>query len=167
VGGQAEPAGRKLKDVQTIQTLLVAGILATSSLASAQQIPQGRADVGAIVFKQCMGCHQVGTNARNGIGPVLNGVVGRPAGVYPGYTYSLANKSSGLIWDEQTLRSYLGAPNEVVPGTKMIFFGLKKGQDAADVIAYLKQFDASGKRSSQRAAQRIAPRTIEAIWGRR
>jgi cytochrome c len=150
--------------MHTIQIVLAIGIWATSSLASAQQIPQGRADVGAIVFKQCMACHQVGPSARNGIGPMLNGVVGRPAGLYPGYSYSSANKSSGLVWDERTLTRYLRAPADVVPGTKMIFFGLKKSQDVADVIAYLKQFDADGKRSGQSAAQSIAPRTIEAIW---
>jgi cytochrome c len=71
---------------------------------------------------------------------VLNGVVGRPAGRYPGYNYSSANKSSGLVWDEPTLSRYLRAPAEVVPGTKMVFFGLKKDQEISDVIAYLKQF---------------------------
>ena len=91
-----------------------------------------------------MACHQVGTNAQNGIGPVLNGVVGRPAGQYPAYTYSSANKTSGLTWDEPTLTRYLHAPGDVVPGTKMIFFGLKKDQELADVIAYLKRFTGDG-----------------------
>lgn len=96
-----------------------------------------------------MACHQVGTSARNGIGPVLNGVVGRPAGVYPGYSYSSANKSSGLVWNEQNLTRYLRAPSEVIPGTKMIFFGLKKSQDVADVIAYLSRIDGDGKQSDR------------------
>jgi cytochrome c len=82
----------------------------------------------------------------------LNGVVGRPAGVYPGYNYSAANKNSGLVWDEQTLARYLRAPAEIVPGTKMIFFGLKKTQDVVAIIAYLKQFDADGKQNRQRDA---------------
>jgi cytochrome c len=99
-----------------------------------------------------MACHQIGTNAQNGIGPVLNGVVGRPAGVYPGYNYSAANKNSGLVWDEQTLARYLRAPAEIVPGTKMIFFGVRKTQDLVDIIAYLKQFDAAGKQNHQRDA---------------
>jgi cytochrome c len=120
--------------MHTIQIVLATGIWAISSVASAQQISQGRADVGAIVFKQCMGCHQVGPSARNGIGPVLNGVVGRPAGVYAGYSYSSANKSSGLV-----------------PGTKMIYFGLKKSQDVADVVAYLKQFNGEGQNKSLKA----------------
>lgn len=100
----------------------------------------GRPEAGETVFKKRMACHQVGPNARNSIGPVLNGVVGRPAGRYPGYNYSSANKNSGLVWDEPTLSRYLRAPAEVVPGTKMIFFGLKKDQEISDVIAYLKQF---------------------------
>ena len=104
----------------------------------------GRPEAGAIVFKKCMACHQVGPNARNGIGPVLNGVVGRPAGQYPEYSYSSANKTSGLIWDEPTLTRYLRAPGDVVPGTKMVFFGLKKDQELADIIAYLKRFARDG-----------------------
>lgn len=107
----------------------------------------GRPDSGAVVFKKCMACHQVGPNAQNGIAPVLNGVVGRAAGQYPDYSYSAANENSGLVWDERTLARYLRAPTEVVPGTKMIFFGLKKDQEISDVIAYLKQFSGDGKRA--------------------
>jgi len=109
----------------------------------------GRPDAGATVFRKCMACHQVGPNARNSIGPVLNGVVGRPAGQYPGYSYSSANKNSGLVWDEPTLARYLRAPAEVVPSTKMIFVGLKKDQEVLDVIAYLKQFAAEDKHVRQ------------------
>ena len=135
----------------SIWMVSVVGISAASSAAIAQQaLIVGSHDAGATIFKQCMACHQVGPNARNGIGPVLNGVVGRPAGAYLGYSYSSANKDSGLVWDEETLARYLRAPAEVVPRTKMIFFGLKKTQDAADVIAYLKRFDADGKQADQR-----------------
>ena len=94
-----------------------------------------------------MACHQVGENAHNGIGPVLNGIVGRPAGQYPNYSYSSANKNSGLIWDEPTLARYLRAPAEVVPGTRMIFVGLNKDREISDVIAFLKQFSADGKQA--------------------
>jgi cytochrome c len=108
-------------------------------------MPVGDSGSGALVFKKCMACHQVGPNAKNGIAPVLNGVVGRPAGQYPEYNYSSANKKSGLTWDEPTLARYLRAPSNVVPGTKMIFAGLKKEQEISDVIAYLKQFAPDGK----------------------
>jgi cytochrome c len=120
---------------------------AGGSTCAQDAISTGHPDAGAVVFKKCMACHQVGTSAENGIGPVLNGVVGRPAGQYPNYKYSLANRNSGLIWDERTLARYLRAPAEVVPGTKMAFTGLKKGQEIADVIAYLKQFSRDGKQA--------------------
>ncbi len=112
-------------------------------------IPAGSPDAGAMVFKKCMACHQIGPNAQNGIAPVLNGVVGRPAGKYPNYSYSSANKNSGLVWDERTLSAYLRAPAKVVPGTKMIFSGLTKAREISDVIAYLKQFAADGKQVSR------------------
>lgn len=101
-------------------------------------------DTGTDAFLKCMACHQVGLNARNGVGPVLNGSVGRHAGTYPGYNYSAAMRNSGLVWDEQTLTRYLRAPREVVPGTRMAFAGLNDDQELADVIAYLKRFDQQG-----------------------
>jgi cytochrome c len=91
--------------------------------------PEERVQAGALVFKKCAPCHQVGPNANNGIGPVLNGVVGRPAGQYPQYTYSSATKESGMTWDEPALTRYLRAPSKVVPGTRMAFAGLQKDQD--------------------------------------
>ena len=127
-------------------SMFVLWLLVLAVGARAQDsIPIGHPDAGAAVFKKCMACHQVGPNAKNGIAPVLNGVVGRHAGEYPGYNYSSANKNSGLTWDEPTLARYLRAPAQVVPGTKMIFAGLNKAQEVSDVIAYLKQFAADGK----------------------
>jgi cytochrome c len=110
----------------------------------------GNAEAGAVVFRKCLACHKVGPDAKNGIGPVLNGVVGRPAAAYPGYSYSAANRNSGLTWDDVTLTLYLHAPRKLVPGTKMSFPGIVKNQDIADVIAYLKQFKADGQRMSSR-----------------
>jgi cytochrome c len=121
--------------------------VAVGSARGQDAIPEGRPDAGAAVFKKCMACHQIGPNAQNGIAPVLNGVVNRPAGQYPNYNYSSANKTSGLVWDERTLFGYLRAPAKVVPGTKMIFPGLKKDQEISDVIAYLKQFAADSKQN--------------------
>lgn len=108
-------------------------------------LPAGHVEDGATVFKKCAACHQVGPTAKNAVGPALNGIVGRPAGTYPGYNYSDANKKSGLVWTEQTLADYLPAPVANLPGTKMSFAGLKDAQDVADVIAYLKTFDAQGR----------------------
>ncbi len=138
--------GQRKKELKPISSLVLVLLSATIGFSHAQDaVSTGRPDLGAEVFKKCMACHQVGPNARNGIAPVLNGVVGRPAGQYPNYNYSLANKNSGLVWDERTLARYLRAPTKVVPGTKMIFPGLKKDQEISDVIAFLKKFAADGK----------------------
>lgn len=131
--------------MKPISIAVATGILLAVAPTYAQDASSsGRPDAGAIVFKKCMVCHQVGPNARNSVGPVLNGVVGRPAGTYPGYRYSRAMKNSGLVWDEETLMRYLRAPRELVPGTKMSFVGLKKDQEIVAVIAHLKQYGADG-----------------------
>jgi len=121
---------------------VVAAALAASMGAAAAQ----DAAAGAKVFLKCRACHQIGESAKVAVGPVLNGVVGRPAGTYPGYSYSDANKNSGITWDEATLKEYLKNPRAKVPGTKMIFPGLQKEEDIDNVIAYLKQFGPDGKK---------------------
>ncbi len=105
------------------------------------------AAAGEKVFLKCKACHQVGEGAKNAVGPVLNGVVGRHSGSVEGYNYSEANKNSGLTWDEATLKEYLKNPKAKIPGTKMIFPGLPNEADIDNVVAYLKQFDATGKKS--------------------
>ena len=82
--------------------------------------------------------------AKSGVGPVLNGIVGRKAGEYPGYNYSDANKGSGITWDEATLKEYLTDPKAKVPGTKMIFPGIKRENQLDNLIAYLKLIKADG-----------------------
>ena len=104
------------------------------------------AAAGEKVFAQCRACHQVGDTAKNAVGPVLNGLFGRPAGSVEGYNYSPANKNSGITWDEATFRDYIKDPKAKVPGTKMIYAGLKDEKRVTDLVAYLKQFDASGKK---------------------
>ena len=121
-----------------LATLLVAGGL---SQANAQD-----AAAGEKVFGVCKACHQIGETAKNGVGPVLNGLIGRKAGSVPGYSYSAANKASGITWDEPTFREYIKDPKAKIPGTKMIYAGLKDEQKTSDLIAYLKQFDADGKK---------------------
>jgi cytochrome c len=102
--------------------------------------------VGEKVFLKCKVCHQVGEGAKNGVGPVLNGIVGRKAGSIEGYNYTPANKNSGLTWDEATLKDYLKNPKAKIPGTRMILAGPLNEADIDNVIAYLKQFGADGKK---------------------
>ncbi|MDR7101555.1 cytochrome c family protein [Croceicoccus sp. BE223] len=91
---------------------------------------------GEQVFLQCKTCHVLEPGV-NRVGPSLAGVVGRAAGTVEGYSYSEANKNSGITWTKEKLYQYLEKPQRVIPGTKMSFAGLSKGQDRADVIAYL------------------------------
>ena len=100
-------------------------------------------------FSNAEACHQIGEGAKNAVGPVLNGIVGRKAGTYADYSYSDANKNSGITWDEATLKEYLKNPRAKVPGTKMIFPGLPKDEDIDNVIAYLKQFGPTAKNPEQ------------------
>lgn len=106
----------------------------------------GDVAAGEKVFARCKICHQVGEAARNGVGPSLNGIVGRRAGAIADFAYSNANKNSGLTWDEATLKEYLKNPRAMVPGTKKAFAGLPVGADIDNVIAYLKQFGPDGKK---------------------
>jgi cytochrome c len=104
------------------------------------------AAAGEKVFVVCKTCHQMGETAKNTVGPVLNGIMGRKAGTYPGYVYSDANKNSGLIWDEPTFREYIKDPKAKIPSTKMIYAGLKDEQKINDLLAFLSQFDTDGKK---------------------
>jgi cytochrome c len=122
-------------------SLAGAALLFSMGAAMAQD-----AAAGEKVFAKCKICHQIGEGAKNMVGPALSGVVGRKAGSYPDYHYSDANKGSGITWDEPNLKEYLKDPKAKVPGTKMVFPGLKSDDDIANVIAYLKQFGPDGKK---------------------
>ena len=126
-----------------MRAVLVAAalVLGGSTIASAQNAAEGEK-----VFAVCRARHQIGPTAKNAVGPAQNGLIGRQAGTYPGYNYSEANKKSGLTWDEATFREYIRDPKAKIPGTKMVFPGLKDEQKITDLIAYLKQFDATGKK---------------------
>lgn len=100
------------------------------------------AAAGEKVFTKCKVCH-VADEDKNKVGPSLNGVIGRTAGTHPDFKYSeamVAAGKSGVVWDEPTLTIYLHDPRGMVKGSKMVFPGLKKDEDVANVIAYLKQF---------------------------
>jgi cytochrome c len=111
-----------------------------------QAVAAQDAAAGEKVFVQCRACHQVGEKAKNAVGPVLNGLIGRKAGTVEGYNYTDANKGSGITWDEATFSEYIRDPRGKIPGTKMVYAGLKDETRIKDLIAFLKQFDASGKK---------------------
>ena len=116
-------------------------VLASGGGALAQDIEAGQNS-----FKKCQPCHDVGEAAKNEIGPILSGLDGRKSGSVEGYTYSDANKNSGITWNEATFKEYINDPRAKIAGTKMIFPGIKNEKEAGDLWAYLKQFDQNGKK---------------------
>lgn len=116
------------------------------AIAGSSQVQAQDAAAGEKVFGVCKMCHQIGETAKNAVGPQLNGLIGRKSGTVAGYSYSAANKDSGITWDEATFREYIKDPKAKVPGTKMIYVGLKDEQKINDLVAFLKQFDAEGKK---------------------
>lgn len=125
---------------------LAALALAAAALASASAAEAaGDAAKGEKVFKKCGACHAVGPEAKNKVGPVLTGIVGRPAASIADFAYSDAMKAKGaegLVWTEEEIGHFIENPKAYVPGTKMSFAGLKKEDERADVIAYLATFAA-------------------------
>jgi cytochrome c len=93
---------------------------------------------GKKTFKKCAACHKVEKGAGSKIGPNLYGVIGRNKGSINGFKYSDALKSKGGKWNYKDLNIFLTKPKDFIPGTKMAFAGLKKDQDRANIIAYLK-----------------------------
>jgi len=100
---------------------------------------------GGQSFKKCLPCHSVGDGATNKVGPVLNGLEGRKAGTIAGYSYSDANKNSGLVWSEEIFKEYIKNPMAKIPRTKMVFAGIKNDTEITNLWAYLKQFGPDGK----------------------
>lgn len=125
-----------MKSFTVILPAIAAALMLAAGPAFAEE---GDAVRGKKIFKKCKACHTV-KKGKNRIGPTLFGVVGSKAASVPKFRYSSAMKSSGLTWDEATLDKYLTKPRKFVPKSKMVFPGLKKAQQRADVIAYLKGF---------------------------
>lgn len=121
-----------------MKRIVVAALFVAAGIgqASAQD-----AAAGEKAFLVCKACHQVGDNAKNAVGPVLNGLFGRKSGSVEGYNYTEANKKSGITWDEATFSEYIKDPKAKIPGTKMAFAGLKDEQKIKDLTAFLHTFD--------------------------
>ena len=114
-------------------------LVASAGSALAQDVAAGEQS-----FKKCIACHAVGDGAKNKVGPELNGLDGRHSGSAEGFNYSDANKNSGITWSEETFRDYIKDPRAKIPGTKMVFAGIKNEQETKDLWAYLKQFGPDG-----------------------
>ena len=124
----------------TLGALIVIASTAVTSSALAQD-----ADAGKTSFNKCLACHAVGEGAKNKVGPELNGLDGRKSGTTEGYSYSEANKNSGIAWNKEQFLDYIKDPKAKIPGTKMIFAGIKNEKEANDLWAFLAQYDKDGK----------------------
>lgn len=125
----------------TMRTLMITAglLLASTAIGLAQDVEKGEKS-----FKKCLICHSIGPGAQNKVGPELNGLDGRKAGTAPNYSYSDANKNSGITWNEANFKEYIKDPKAKVPGTKMIFAGVTNDQEINDLWAYVSRFDAQG-----------------------
>jgi cytochrome c len=136
---------------QRVLALAVVATVLPSGAAFAQDATKGEQ-----VFKQCMTCHRIGPDAKNLIGPVLTGVIGRQSGTAPGFAYSALNKAAGengLVWSDDLIMQYLPDPNaflkkfltdkgkpELATGSTKMTFHLADEQQRKDVIAYINKF---------------------------
>lgn len=116
---------------------LALALAAIAVLGGAPAFAAGDAEAGKKVFNKCKACHTLEVG-KNRIGPSLHGIIGRESGKAEGFKYSDAMMNAGVTWSDENLSKYLENPKEFVPGNKMAFVGLKKDDDRADVIAYLK-----------------------------
>jgi cytochrome c len=124
----------------TVSALIVLALSVAASAALAQDVTAGKSS-----FNKCLACHAIGEGAKNKIGPELNGLDGRKSGTAPDYSYSDANKNSGITWNEAEFKEYIKDPKAKVPGTKMTFAGIKNEKEINDLWTFVSQYDKDGK----------------------
>src|SRR5215470_15992003 len=124
-----------------VLTYSILVLIASVSATKAQDVSAGETS-----FKKCLPCHDIGEDAKNKVGPELNGLDGRKSGSAEGFNYSDANKNSGITWSEATFKEYIKDPRAKIPGTKMIFPGIKNEKEVNNLWAFLSQFKADGSK---------------------
>jgi cytochrome c len=147
---RARPVPQRLRNHPELEehpmqklTLSALAVLISSTAAStafAQDVAAGKTS-----FNKCLACHAIGDGAKNKVGPELNGLDGRKSGTAPDYSYSDANKNSGITWNEAQFKEYIRDPKAKIPGTKMIFAGIKNETEVNDLWAFISQYDKDGK----------------------
>ncbi len=126
--------------MKKILALVCASFFVFAATPSAQA-DEKQIKKGAKVYKKCKACHAVGPDAKNKVGPILNGIIGKKVASTEGFKYSPAMKAKGdegMIWTEENLAAFLEKPRDFINGTKMAFAGLRKEKDRVAIIAYFK-----------------------------
>ncbi len=119
-------------------SMMMAGLLALAPMGAMAQ----DAEAGQRIFNQCRACHTIVAGGRNGVGPNLHGIIGRPAGSIEGFRYSAPMReraAAGLVWNEETLLAYVTDPKAIVPGGAMSYPGLRNEEQRNNLLAYLRQ----------------------------
>ena len=128
-----------------MKKLSLSALIVTTSLAAATGALAQDTAAGKTSFNKCLACHAIGEGAKNKVGPALNGLDGRKSGTVEGYNYSEANKNSGITWGKDVFLEYIKDPKAKIPGTKMVFAGIKNENEANNLWAYVSSFDKDGK----------------------
>ena len=128
-----------------MKTPILSSLVVVTSLISVSGALAQDATAGKSSFNKCLACHAIGEGAKNKVGPELNGIDGRKSGTAEGYSYSDANKNSGITWSKDQFLEYIKEPKAKIPGTKMVFAGIKNEKEANDLWAFLTQYDKDGK----------------------
>src|SRR3979490_417137 len=136
----------------TMKKLTLSALIVVASAAAAPAAVAQDAAAGKTSFNKCLVCHAIGEGAKNKVGPELNGIDGRKSGTAPDYSYSDANKNSGITWNEAQFKEYIKDPKAKIPGTKMAFAGIKNEKEINDLWAFISQYDKDGKTKYRRCA---------------
>src|SRR5204862_7274637 len=133
-GGLPETAQEHTMKKLTVSALVVIVLSAEASNALAQDVAAGKTS-----FNKCMACHAIGEGAKNKVGSELNGLDGRKAGTAPDYTYSDANKNSGITGSETEFKECIKDPKAKIPGTKMVYAGIKNKKQINELSSHIAQ----------------------------
>jgi len=143
-GGTVAPSPETHEE-HTMKKLTLSALVVIASSAFASAVLAQDAAAGKTSFNKCLACHAIGEGAKNKVGPELNGLDGRKSGTAEGYSYSEGNKNSGITWNKDAFLDYIKDPKAKIPNTKMVFAGIKNEKEAADLWAFLAQYDKDGK----------------------
>jgi cytochrome c len=131
-------AGYELPDASAAGSASAAPAAAEAAEPIAKRLASADVGKGEAAAKKCVSCHSFTPDKKNGTGPALHGVAGKPKGATAGFKYSGGMTGKGGNWDDEALDAFLTNPKAYVAGTSMGFAGVARGDERANIIAYIK-----------------------------